>query len=75
MSNVQAAIGCAQIERVEERVVRKREILLAYKEKLSGLSGVNMNPEDEDTVNGAWMPTAVFDPAVGVTREIPQRIS
>ena len=69
MSNIQAAIGCAQIERIEELIVRKREILAAYKEQLSSLSGVTMNPELEDTVNGAWMPTVVFDPAMGVTRE------
>ena len=28
-----------------------------------------MNPEREGTINGAWMPTAVFDAASGVTRE------
>ena len=28
-----------------------------------------MNPEPAGTVNGAWMPTAVFDPRTGVTRE------
>ena len=72
MSNIQAAIGCAQIERVEELIARKREILSAYKEQLSNLSGVTMNPENEDTVNGAWMPTVVFDPAMSITREALQ---
>ena len=72
MSNIQAAIGCAQIERIEELIVRKREILSAYKEKLSRLSGVSMNPEYEGTVNGAWMPTVVFDSAMGITRETLQ---
>ncbi len=28
-----------------------------------------MNPEPPGTVNGAWMPTAVFDRETGVTRE------
>lgn len=28
-----------------------------------------MNPQPADTVNGAWMPTAVFAPSTGVTRE------
>jgi perosamine synthetase len=28
-----------------------------------------MNPESEGTVNGAWMPTVVFDGKTGVTRE------
>ena len=31
-----------------------------------------MNPEPEGTVNGAWMPTVVFDQQTGVTRETLQ---
>lgn len=69
MSNVQAAIGCAQIERVEDLVRRKREILALYREELAHLSGISMNPEPEGTVHGAWMPTVVFAPETGVTRE------
>lgn len=69
MSNVQAAIGCAQVERIEELVKRKREIFKYYAEHLLELKGVSMNPEKEGTVNGYWMPTAVFSPEIGVTRE------
>ncbi|QJB29715.1 DegT/DnrJ/EryC1/StrS family aminotransferase [Limnospira fusiformis SAG 85.79] len=72
MSNIQAAIGCAQLERIEELTCRKREILAAYREALAGLSGVSMNPEPEGTVNGAWMPTVVFAPETGITREMLQ---
>ena len=69
MSNIQAAIGCAQMERIEELVGRKREILAEYRERLEKLPGVAMNPEPQGTVNGAWMPTVVFDAKTGVTRE------
>lgn len=69
MSNIQAAIGCAQMERIDELVNRKREILKFYKENLEILPGVKMNPEPEETINGAWMPTVVFAPETGVTRE------
>ncbi len=72
MSNIQAAIGCAQLERIEELVSRKREILKYYRERIEVLSGVAMNPEPPGIVNGAWMPTAVFDAHTGVTREILQ---
>jgi perosamine synthetase len=73
MSNISAAIGCAQMERIEELVSRKREILAYYREHLEALPGVRVNPEQEGTVNGAWMPTAVFDAATGVTREKLQK--
>lgn len=69
MSNLQAAIGCAQLERIEELIARKRAILAGYRARLAGLRGVRLNHESADTVNGAWMPTAVFAPETGVTRE------
>lgn len=28
-----------------------------------------MNPEPEGTINGAWMPTVVFDESMGISRE------
>lgn len=73
MSNIAAAIGCAQLERIEELTARKREILVAYTIRLAPLPGISMNPEPEGTVNGAWMPTAVFHPATGITREAMQQ--
>ena len=69
MSNIQAAIGCAQMERIAELLNRKREILAEYRTNLEKLPGVYMNPEPQGTVNGAWMPTVVFDPESGITRE------
>ena len=69
MSNLQAAIGCAQMERIDELIIRKREIMVAYREQLVGLPGISMNPEPEGTINGAWMPTLVFAPETGITRE------
>jgi perosamine synthetase len=69
MSNVQAAIGCAQMERIDELVKRKREIFEYYRSRIGKLPGVTMNPEKQSTVNGYWMPTLVFAPETGVTRE------
>jgi perosamine synthetase len=69
LSNVQAAIGCAQMERIGELTERKRAILARYRELLAGVDGIAMNPEPAGTVNGAWMPTVVFDRGTGVTRE------
>jgi perosamine synthetase len=69
ISNVQAAIGCAQIERVHELVARKRQIMQAYRDTFAGIPAISMNPEPAGTVNGSWMPTVVFDQGTGVTRE------
>jgi perosamine synthetase len=72
MSNIQAAIGLAQIERIEELTARKRAILAGYKAALADLQCIAMNPEPPGTLNGAWMPTVVFDRESGVTREAMQ---
>ena len=69
MSNIQAAIGCAQMERIDELIHRKRQILAYYQEHLGSRSGLSMNPEPEETINGAWMPTVVFAAETGITRE------
>lgn len=69
MSNIQASIGCAQMERISDLIGRKREIFHYYRDRLRDLPGVRMNPESSNIVNGAWMPTVVFDQKSGVTRE------
>lgn len=74
MSNIQAAVGCGQMERVDELIARKRAIMAGYRERLAGMPGVSLNPEPEGTVIGAWMPTAVFEPGTGVTREQLQEV-
>jgi len=73
MSNIQAAIGCAQIERVAELVERKREIFTYYQTRLKQYAELQMNPEPAGTVNGYWMPTMVFDQKTGITRERLQK--
>ncbi|OLP53210.1 glutamine--scyllo-inositol aminotransferase [Rhizobium rhizosphaerae] len=72
MSNIQAAIGCAQIERIAELTARKQAILAAYRRRLSHVNAISLNPEPRNGINGAWMPTAVFAADSGVTREMMQ---
>lgn len=69
ISNVQAAIGCAQLERIDELITRKREIFANYRELLGQYPEISVNPEFAGSVNGAWMPSAVFSSVSGVTRE------
>ena len=63
MSNLQAAVGCAQTERIKELVSAKRNIFRYYAEHFRDLP-LKMNPEPEGTINGCWMPTIVADEGV-----------
>ena len=73
MSNIQAALGCGQMERISELVQRKQQIFSDYKKKLAGLKGLSMNPEPAHSVHGAWMPTVVLDAPTGISREKLQK--
>lgn len=72
MSNVQAAIGVAQLERVDELVARKREIFYRYRDLLKECEQISLNAEPANVQIGAWMPTVVFSHESGVTREALQ---
>jgi perosamine synthetase len=69
MSSMQAALGLAQLERIEELIVRKREIFSWYREALSGIPGVQLNQEAPHTRSAYWMVTAVLDPSLGLPKE------
>lgn len=66
MTDLQAALGCAQLERIQQILARKRAVLHRYKAALERLPGVHLNPEPPDTEHGAWMPNVVFDETTGV---------
>ena len=68
MSNIQAAIGCAQMERIDELIAGKRRVFRYYAERLQDLP-LRMNPEPPGTVNGYWMPTIVVDDGVPFDRD------
>ena len=69
MSNIQAAIGCAQMERIEDLIAEKRRIFDGYRNGLSDIDGIAMNPEPLNTQNGYWMPTMVIAEEKGISRE------
>lgn len=69
MSNIQAAIGLAQIERIDDLIAQKRRIFAEYADCLGSLP-VTMNPEPDACKNGFWMPTVVVDPTVKFDRPV-----
>lgn len=69
MSSFQAAIGLAQLERVEELLARKRQIFKWYQQQLDSIDGLQMNYEAPDTINTYWMVTVILDPKLGLKKE------
>lgn len=69
MSSMQAALGLAQLERIEELVDKKRQIFSWYQQNLKSVEGVTLNYEAPGTKNTYWMVTAIFDPKFGRVKE------
>jgi len=72
MSAMQAALGLAQLERIDELVRRKRQIFAWYAEELGGIHGVTLNVEGVNTKIVYWMITIVLDPSFGITKDVLQ---
>lgn len=68
ISNIQAAIGCAQMERIEELIAAKRRVFSYYAGALRDLPLI-MNSEPLGTQNGYWMPSIVVNADVEFDRE------
>ncbi len=68
MSNMQAALGLAQLERIEELIGRKRQIFNWYQAELDSVAGLTLNYESANTKNTYWMVTAILDPKLGIDK-------
>jgi perosamine synthetase len=69
MSSLQAALGLAQLERLDELIARKRETFRWYAERLAGLKGVTLNYEAPGTRNTYWMVTLIPPEDRGLRKE------
>lgn len=61
LSNILSAIGIGQLELIEDRVRRKREIFAQYSEALSELPGISFMPEAEYGIGNRWLTAMLVD--------------
>ncbi len=61
LTNIQAAMGCAQMELLDEYVSRKREIAKTYQEALAGIPGLRSMSETRGYSSSFWMFTVLID--------------
>lgn len=65
LTNMQAAVGVAQIERIDEAIARKRAVARRYTEQLGRLTGLTLPVEASWARNVYWMYGVVLDEATG----------
>lgn len=69
MTNLQAAIGLAQFERIEEFVEMRRENARRYNEFLSNVAGLTLPVEKPWAKNVYWMYSMLVEPEFGSSRD------
>jgi perosamine synthetase len=62
LTNLQAALGCAQVEQLDEFLFRKRNIAQRYNEALLDLPGVSTMNEASWATSACWLYTVRIDP-------------
>ena len=69
ITNMQAAVGVAQMTRIDEVIRRKRAIAAQYTEELADLAGITMATEAAGTTSVFWMVSALIDPPFALNRD------
>lgn len=67
-TNLQASLGYAQFQRIDELIEKKRQIFHAYKEQLSDVEDLTFNMESDDVYNGVWATSVIFGKSHGMTK-------
>lgn len=69
MTNIQAAIGLAQLERIEELLAIRRQNAAHYNRRLAGIPGISLPPNTDWADNVYWMYSVVVGDEFGVSRD------
>src|SRR5262245_5765383 len=69
MTNIQAAIGCAQLEQADAILARRKALAAAYEAGLAGIPGLSPPPAEPWAENVYWMYSVLIEPAFGASRQ------
>lgn len=72
MSNIVAAIGCGQLQVLDEHVDRRRAIFETYRRELGDCPGVSFMPEPPDCRSTRWLSVMLLEP--GTARRTPDEL-
>jgi perosamine synthetase len=69
ITNMQAAVGVAQMTRIDEVIRRKRAIAEQYAQELADVPGITLAAEGAGTTSVFWMVCALIDPPFPLSRD------
>lgn len=69
MTNLQAALGLAQLKRIDRHIRKKRALARAYTRGLQGISGLRLPTEKPWAFNVYWMYALLVEESFGLSRD------
>jgi perosamine synthetase len=69
LPNLNAAVGCAQMERLDQFVAEKRQLAHAYHDALSAVAGVEVMQEPTDSESNYWLVAMKLDASLKGRRD------
>lgn len=73
MSNLQAAVGLAQLERINQFIKIKRRNARLYNALLKDVPGINLPKEEDYAKNVYWMYGILIEDEFGISRDVLRR--
>lgn len=70
MTNLQAAVGVAQLEEIDRFLQIKQNMALAYNERLQDVEGLTLPVEKEWAKNVYWMYSILIEDEFGLSRDL-----
>lgn len=69
MPNLNAALGCAQLEQLAQRLAAKRQLYTRYATAFNAIEGVSLFSEPQHCQSNYWLQTLLLDRADGALRD------
>jgi perosamine synthetase len=70
MANINAALGCAQLEQLPAKLVAKRNLFDQYRVAFAEIKGVTLLKEPQNCQSNYWLQTLVLDENVSENRNL-----
>lgn len=68
LPNLNAALGCAQLENIELKIARKRKLYELYKHAFKSVSGASILREPSGSRSNYWLQSVLLEPEIAFMR-------
>ncbi|GGG13277.1 perosamine synthetase [Lysinibacillus alkalisoli] len=75
MPNLNAALGCAQLEKMTTFLAQKKELTERYQKLFKGMEGVKLFTQPDHSDSNYWLQTLVLDPSIYERDQVLQELN